>query len=390
MKRERHQSGSVVLNDQGTAFYIRFRVGEIGKDGQPVRKQKYERLCERDAEHYSTKCKAVKQAAADFMAKINAAKSTDRMTVDTFWTTHYLPWARGNYRKYTLAVMEQYYAQYIKERIGNQFLSELRPSQAQLMLEELGKKHAKSTIGKVKQICASIFQRAVIPHEILSVNPWYQVRLKGIHAQSTPDKQFYTLDETLDVIEALNDDTEAALLFALSGIMALRPEETAALRWDDLANGRLFIQRTVIKGEINDTKTQESKNSLPIIEPVGSLFAAWYEQCSRQPWWPGAGWVFPNSEMQPLYDIQEFARKRIRDVIVPKGLPWKTLYGGRRGAITTTIDLTNGNIHAGQELARHKNATITLGRYKQTTGVNVQQAVKVLEGKIKLLTGGEQ
>jgi integrase len=397
MKRNRRQDGSLVVNEQGTAIYIRYRLTEPTGE----RKQMYTKLCDIDGVHYSSRrrCKCgekngcsqckegwittfsrpVEDLRVEFMTKANKAKPSDRLTIDAFWTDHYLPWAESHFRKSTLDVMKRYYACYIKKPLGDQFIGDFRPAQGVRLLEQLGRHYTKSTLSKVKEVCISIFDRAIMPEEIISVNPWYQIKLKRITTKAAPKKQFYTFDESHAVLKALDSDTEAKLVFALSAFMGLRPEETTALMWDDLSNGRLYIQRTCVRGDIQSTKTETSENDLPVYGPVRTLFVEWRQECEKQRWWPGNGWVFPTNKMKPRTCIQNFAQERIAKVVRAKGLPWKTLYAGRRGAITTIIDETNGNIHAGQELARHKNANVTLAAYKQTTGKNVEEGVRMLE-----------
>jgi len=385
MQRERLQKGNLILNQNGTKWFLRYRISEI-VNGQEVRKQRYEFLCNRDAEHDRKSAKALKQKVLARMTEINGQKPSEHLSVDAFWQKYYIPWAQHQYRKSTFSTAMQNYKQYIKPRIGEMALADLRPGKAQLMLEELGRKYTMHTLARVKQVCTSIFRRAVV-HELIETNPWLQINLGEIKAKTSPNlvgkrQPFYSINETMAVLHALGNDTEAKLVFALSAIMALRPEESSALMWSDISGGQLFIQRTCVKGDIQGTKTDAATDKLPLIGPVKSLLAQWCSECQEQPWWPANGWMFPDHRMRPLRDIQQFARKRIRDVIVPKGLPWKSLYAGRRGAATAIIDLANGNYHSGQELLRHSNANTTLRSYKQTTGNNLRDAIGLFEQRL--------
>ena len=59
-------------------------------------------------------------------------------------------------------------------------------------------------------------------------------------------------------------------------------------------------------------------------------------------------------------DLHNLAARVIRPALAVKGLVWKGLYAGRRGAGTAIIALTNGNAAIGQALLRHKNMSTTL------------------------------
>ncbi len=59
------------------------------------------------------------------------------------------------------------------------------------------------------------------------------------------------------------------------------------------------------------------------------------------------------------------------------------LYAGRRGAITALVEATNGNLHAGQALARHATMTTTAKFYKKQITPNAfAESMKMLQSKL--------
>lgn len=62
------------------------------------------------------------------------------------------------------------------------------------------------------------------------------------------------------------------------------------------------------------------------------------------------------------------------------GLPWKTLYAGRRGAATILTQLT-GDALAAKELLRHKTIAVTQAKYVKTIPEALLRGMKLLEEK---------
>jgi integrase len=76
------------------------------------------------------------------------------------------------------------------------------------------------------------------------------------------------------------------------------------------------------------------------------------------------GWVFESKRGTPLA-LNNLINRVIIPTLKKKKLEWKTLYSGRRGACTATIEATNGNYAVAQALLRHKSMTTTLNVYKK-------------------------
>jgi integrase len=92
-----------------------------------------------------------------------------------------------------------------------------------------------------------------------------------------------------------------------------------------------------------------------------------------------SGWVFPSVHNTPI-DLHNLVARVIRPAIEAKGLTWKSLYAGRRGAGTAIIAITNGNAAIGQALLRHKNMSTTLAFYKkQIPAADLRAGMKLLD-----------
>lgn len=128
--------------------------------------------------------------------------------------------------------------------------------------------------------------------------------------------------------------------------------------------------------------TPESIGSLPLIDAVRVPLELWRQKRGD----PSEGWVFETQSGAPV-DLRDWSKRRIVPIVKAKGIAWKGIYSGRRGAGTAAIDLTNGNITAGQELLRHKNATTTLRFYKKATGKGLTAGLDAISKQLQLSDG---
>ena len=254
-------------------------------------------------------------------------------------------------------------------------------------LQSLTGTQSKNTIKHVRAAASAIFKRAQVEQHIRT-NPWRDVIMPddAIDGKPTDD---YTIEEAEDIISALVDHVDCQLVMALSCFLALRPNEIAALKWEDFDTEWLRIRRGVVRGIVGTPKTLESVASLPLIDQVIVPLELWRKKCGK----PTEGWVFESKKGTPvdLHNLTarvivphvEGKRECVRCEKVPDKtkLKWRSLYSGRRGAITNAIEKSNGNFAVGQALARHKSGKTTLDVYKKAiTPEAFKAGMKMLEG----------
>src|SRR5581483_4849262 len=393
---ERYQDGHIY--EASNAFHVRYYAfytdlpadkkariaARCQRTGRPIpdRVQVSEKLCRKDTKHHSCTCKPVKKLCDDFMQKINnqtpGDPSRQQITVADFWETKYLPFIRDNRRAGTVYSYQKIWNKHLKAHFGQKTLSEYQTYMANEFLDELAKTLRATALQHVRSLASGIFTFAV-NRGWLKSNPWNYVKIAA-KIRSNPPKKHYTLQEALNVIGALAGHPDAQLVIALTCFLGLRPGETQVLRWEDfssvasdacpickdeyereihtrsLQEPHVHIRRAIGHGEIGDPKTKSSIAPLPI-RTVVAFLKAWYEQSGK----PQEGWVFPNKTGNPL-DLKSLTRRVIMPTLQAKGVEWKPLYAGRRGAGTILTGLT-GNALASKELLRHKDIAVTTSHY---------------------------
>jgi integrase len=206
---------------------------------------------------------------------------------------------------------------------------------------------------------------------------------------STPH---YTWAEAEDVISALVDRVDCQLVIALACFAGLRPNEIAALRWEDVDGEWLHIRRGLVNGKLDTPKTAESVRSIPLLPQVRIPLELWQQKSNA------TGWIFPNEgtltakritapEMAQYaggpspVNLHSLCQRVIRPVLEKAKLQWKPLKAGRTGACTAIIERSNGNAALAQAVLGHKSMTTTLAVYKKAISPqNLLAGMKALNG----------
>jgi integrase len=415
------QQGTIYLLD-GT-WYLKYRTLDAGK-----RVHKTEKLCAENGQQHHASCsergehrarkhstkrtksgnpvviapKNLNGVRIKVMEPINARHSTGRttrqdMSIADFWE-HYLKYCEetvqltGKARKKpsTVRGYKQIWNQHLKSHFADTTLQRYEPFIGTQFLQSLTGTQGKNTLKHIKALGSSLFKRAVVEQRI-KVNPWHDVAMPDDAIESKATKH-YTLEEAENIISALVDHVDAQLVMALSCFLGLRPNEIAALRWEDFDSQNVNIRRGVVRGIVDTPKTPESIAALPLIDQVKVPLELWRQKSGK----PTEGWVFKKvrkiGEDVPA-DLHNLIARVIKPHVegkdkcercdlIPKksGAEWKTLYAGRRGACTAVIENTGGNYAVAQALLRHKSMTTTLNVYKKAiTPEAFKSGMKMLE-----------
>lgn len=316
------------------------------------------------------------------------------MTVAQFWEGHYLPyceheWKGKGMKRSSVRGFKQIWNQHLKDHFADTTLRDYSAKMARKFLFGLKTKQGKNTLRHLRALASALFGDAV-ERDLMEANPWRGVKLPK-DCREAEETGHYTLAEAEDIISALVDHVDCQLVMALSCFLGLRPNEIAALKWEDLdSDGWLHIRRGVVRGVVDTPKTKESLAPIPVLDAVRVPLELWRAKSKDAT----SGWVFGSRNNTPvdLYNMiarvivphlngeDECVRCAIAPIVTTK-LAWKGLYAGRRGACTLTVEATGGNYAVAQALLRHKSMTTTLNVYKKAiTPESFAAGMKLLEG----------
>jgi integrase len=340
------------------AFHVRYYVTAV-VDGKPVRRQKSERICANDARHKlectkrgkcNGKCRSVQILAAEVMQGVNAQSGTlpeTAVPISDFWEHTYLPHLKANVKASTLNGYQKIWEGHLSTVFACLTLKQYRTEMGTRFLTSLAQKGLGGrSIAHVKSLARAMFGHAT-SLGLIESNPWHDAK-SLTKAKSNGGTHAYSLEQAEAIVNALADYPPCQLVFALAAFMGLRPGEVEALKWSDISDGWLHVRRSSWRGIVGTTKTEESVASVPLIEPVGSMVAAWRVQCGS----PSDGWLFPSNRRDTPMILHGLVKRDIIPVLKKKNITWRGLYSGRRACATLLTQLT-GDATAAQYVLRH-------------------------------------
>jgi integrase len=132
----------------------------------------------------------------------------------------------------------------------------------------------------------------------------------------------------------------------------LRISEVLALRWEslDFESGTMLVERAVVNGRIGPTKTETSKDDVPLDGELAAILMDHQETQDKK-----TGLVFPSPLTGGCYHagmIQKLHLKTAGERIGIKGLGWHAFRHSYRGL----LDESGG-------LMRHANISTTMNTY---------------------------
>jgi integrase len=263
------------------------------------------------------------------------------VTMAEFWENTYLPFVTEKKRHSTVYGYKKLWASNLKQHFGTRTLAEYRTADGYKYLESLTKDLGRNSLQHVRSLASGIFTRAV-NLGLIDTNPWSAVRLQ--ESRAPEPTVAYTLKETLAIRKALSGLVNADLVFSLAAFLGMRPSEIAGLRWEDVTDEEIYVRQAVVRGIAGDTKTPQSQRTLPLLEPVRSLIAAYHKQCAGI----SEGWLFQSRAGGPV-KMESFIKHKIMPAVREAELPWYGLYAARRACATNLVALT-GNVNAAHQV----------------------------------------
>jgi len=354
-RRPRYQSGS--LMERSGSIYVRYYTRDA--EGKPTRRVEF--LCEKDEKHHSFTAKPVLKLLADFQRRINAdSRPQMEVLVTDFWDQTYLPFIQANRRPSTVDGYRQLWEGQLKPHFAQRSLSEYQTHHAHEFLTKLAARYGKRSLDHLRWLASGVFKLAM-NKGLIQRNPWQDVVIDA-KVRQPAEKQHYTLEEIIAILNALAEKVDCQLIMALAFFAGLRQSEIRGLKWEDFreVEGQVHVQRTFVRRYLGEPKTKTSNRFVPLIPYLQQLLAIWHQQCGK----PESGWLFPNQTNERPVNLRDRARLYIKPTLAAAELRWKGYHAGRHGYGTLLTELT-GNLVAAKEGLGHSSLVITGAVYDQ-------------------------
>jgi integrase len=262
----------------GGWWYIKYRDTVIDTDpqsetfNQTIRKQQVKKLIAVAPEDQRLKRppESVEKEAEKFLRPINDGSLTPEstQTLGQFVEEVYFPHAEQQKRASTLKTDRNRWETHLQPRVSSLRLREFRTVTGEKLLAEIARQNdlSKATLKQLKSLLSAIFKHAKRQGFIDGVNPMQDVSIPK--ARKSEPTYAYSLDEINRMLGLLDD--RSATIVAVAAFSGLRRSEIQGLRWPDYdaEAASLRVERSVWEGIADETKTDASNGSVPVISAL--------------------------------------------------------------------------------------------------------------------------
>src|SRR6266480_5088051 len=363
------------------SWYGRWREDVI-ENGQTVRKQRFEKLCDVD-DRYRAKAD-VRPLLADKLRALNEGRTDARcsLTLALFVGAYYDLYARENFKPSTVNGLLEALERRTLSESGRDSVAGLQNGRRREHALILHWKRMGASLAQArKSLLSGIFTYAKNLEGLAGVNPVQGTIIPRkaaapaeTHA-STPDEVVAVLDvlrrvKDLDQRSKLQAQTAVALMF----FAGLRPGEARGARWEDYDGKTLSVKQSVWRKHTTDPKTASAKKPVPVIEPLRELLAELREAEGNPAKGPILRGVKLSKDGKPkplnlnalacairaaLLNRENYRNGQAKDW---KPLEWHGYYSLRRGIATQLNTITHDPM-AAKGLLRHSSVNTTLIHY---------------------------
>ncbi len=175
----------------------------------------------------------------------------------------------------TIINRERIIKNHILPRFGDKKIDKITTSDCQEWINDLNKKYARETILKIKNTISPVFDAAV-EERIINRNP-LDSRLIEIGGKDTVGHEALPEEKMTQIrLEAPTLNLKEKLMTGLLAYTGMRFEEVLGVRWDDINDDWIKIQRAVVHPNRNQplikgTKTKTSTRIIPYFPELKDL-----------------------------------------------------------------------------------------------------------------------
>jgi integrase len=271
-----------VQRASGTVWRVRWRDAQGRPRSRVVGKKG-------DAQAIDAELKRAKRLGGTALA--TNSRETLAEFAELWWRRHAAP----NLQRHTLAGYASMLDVHIIPRIGQVRLQSLSPEivgdfRAEMAATGVGD----PAIRKTLSLLQSILERAV-EWRHLDSNPARGIRKPSQRRTSVVRPLSPQTVEAIRMHLLDHDHQLDATVVSVLAYAGLRPGEAIGLRWHDVGERTLLVERSVAFGQLKSTKTGKTR-SVRLLAPLAEDLAAWHEATLR----PGpTDLIFPSPDGSP-------------------------------------------------------------------------------------------
>jgi len=284
---------------------IRYRVR--WRQGRQNRVRTFDLL--RDAQRFESDVRRRKQLGD--LAALDAGRQTLDDLARDWWKLH----AEPNLARKTREIYLGVWRTYLSPRLGDLRLSEIAPETIEKFVLDLRAAGVgEATITKALVVLQGMMKRGVVWKRV-PTNPVKEISKRRPTKARVPSPFPPAAIEAIREQLAIRDGTIVSVL-AYAG---LRPGEMLSLRWRDIGDRTILVERSISLGEIKETKTRSSR-TVKMLAPLVADLGRWRISSGRP---PDEALVFPRKDGRPWNDgdWRNWRRRIFKPAAQAVGLP---------------------------------------------------------------------
>lgn len=237
-----------------------------------------------------------------------------------------------------------------------------------------------SSFQKIKWLMVAVFNagRILGAYDHTSINPFADVELPK---NRRPKKagRYATLNDVIAMLKVLKKGKQhvAARVVAVAAFSGLRKSEIQGLRWEDLKDGEIHVQRTAWRTtKVEEgAKTEASLGAVPILKVLRKHIEA------HRNGFPSDGFVFVGEKMGKPLDLHNLANRLVRPALAAKNIPWCGWHGFRRGLASNLHALGVDDLDI-MKIMRHSDVSVTRASYIKVADAAQKAAMRKLDAAL--------
>ena len=360
---------------RGAWWMFRYKVPVMVGD-KKVWRDKYERLAPLD--QYASAAALEKDGLVP-KAPDSANLTPQRTQLVSDFVEHvYFPGKLTELKASTQRSYRQVYNAYVQPRIRGVRMHDFILPTAQKFLDGTAAEKSLSTSSfqKIKWFMVAVFNAARIlgAYDHTSINPFSDVELPK-NRRPKKEGRYAKLDEVVSMLQVLKKkDAVATRVVALAAFSGLRKSEIQGLRWSDIKDGQIHVQRIAWRTTAIEetTKTEASQSAVPILKVLRKHLSA------QKNGSPADGYIFVGEKMGRPLDLHNLANRVIRPALAAKEIPWPGWHGFRRGLASNLHALGVDDLDI-MKIMRHSDVNVTRASYIKVPDAAKKAAMKKLD-----------
>ncbi len=284
----------------------------------------------------------------------------------------YISLSEPNWGPHTARSSKHLIEKHLIQTIGSKRVSDLTATELQAFINEyVSAEASRSQLQKMVLYLRAILELAV-DKRIIDRNPARKLRAKS---RKQPCERFLSLEECQRLLSVVTGRDRIILRIFIQ--LGLRPEETFALRRDDVQGQLLRVDEAIVAGKPAPTKSRASDAFVYVPPDLARELGAWLGLTSGD----SDQWIFPASRRGAPIDHHNYLSRVLKPIAERARVAGVNFQSLRRTSGTLFGDKAR-DPKATQTHLRHADPGISLRHYQKAIPESMQAAAIALESDL--------